>query len=76
MSDPAERFLTRRQLVAFLNERGYPASLSTIAKLSMPSRGEGPPSEGFWGNRVLYGPDKALRWARARLRLPGWQNVA
>src|SRR5262245_45125702 len=48
MSSPTDRFLTRRQLVGFLNEHGYPASLSTIAKLSMPSRREGPPSEGVW----------------------------
>jgi len=68
MSGPAERFLTRRQLVAFLNEQGFPISQSTLAKLSMPSRGEGPPPEGVWGNRQLYHPAKALRWAKSRFR--------
>jgi hypothetical protein len=68
MSGPAERFLTRKLLVEFLRERGFPISVSTMAKLAMPSRGEGPPCEGVWGNRALYDPNKALRWARARFR--------
>jgi hypothetical protein len=68
MPDPAERFLTRRQLVEFLNEHGYPISLSTLAKLAMPSCGEGPVPEGTWGNRLLYHPSKALRWAEGRFR--------
>jgi hypothetical protein len=69
------KFLTRRQLVTFLNEHGYPTSLSTLAKLSMPSRGEGPPCEGMWGNRSLYDPIKALEWAQARFRAAP-RNVA
>jgi len=68
MSGPAERFLTRRQLCEFLNQNGFPTSLSTLAKLAMPSRGEGPPPEGAWGNRLLYDPNKALRWAKSRFR--------
>jgi len=64
---PAE-FLTRRQLVEFLRGRGFPLSLSTLAKMSMPSRAEGPPCAGVWGNRSLYDPTKALRWARSRFR--------
>ena len=71
---PAERFLTRRQLVEFLRERGFPISLSTLAKLSMPSRNEGPKPAGVWGNKALYHPDAALRWARSRFRAaPGEQ---
>ena len=65
---PAGKFLTRRQLAQFLTEEGYPTSLSTLAKLTMPSRGEGPPCAGMWGNRALYDPTKALRWARSRFR--------
>jgi hypothetical protein len=68
MSGRAERFLTRRQLVEFLNEHGFPISQSTLAKMAMPSRAEGPPPEGAWGNRLLYDPNKALRWARGRFR--------
>ena len=26
----------------------------------MPSRAEGPPHAGFWGNRALYDPEKAV----------------
>ena len=68
MSGPAERYLTRRQLVEHLRQHGFPLSLSTLHKLTMPSRGEGPPCEGTWGKTMLYSPDKALRWARARFR--------
>jgi hypothetical protein len=45
-----ERYLTRREAVELLQEHGYPISYSTLTKLSMPSRGEGPISEGCWGN--------------------------
>jgi len=68
MLSPAERLLTRRQLVEFLYEHGYPISLSTLAKLAMPSCGEGPMAEGTWGNRLLYHPSKALSWAQGRFR--------
>jgi hypothetical protein len=59
---------TRRELCDFLTEHGYPISPSTLAKLAMPSVGEGPPPEGVWGNRHIYDFDKALRWAKARFR--------
>jgi hypothetical protein len=62
------RYLTRRQQVDFLTERGYPISLSTMNKLAM--RGEGPEPEGAWGNRLLYTPKKTLEWARARFGNP------
>jgi hypothetical protein len=63
-----DRYLTRKELVEFLNEHGFPISVSTIAKLSMPSCGEGPKPEGCWGGRHLYRPDRALAWARARFK--------
>ena len=66
---PSDRILTRRELAEFLNSHGYPISVSTIAKLSMPSRGEGPKPEGCWGGRHLYRPDRALAWARARFKI-------
>jgi hypothetical protein len=70
-----ERYLTRRELAGFLTEHGYPISKSTLDKLAMPSRGEGPPHAGFWGNRALYDPDKSLAWARRRFR-SNWRSAA
>ncbi len=61
-------YMTRRQLAEFLTERGFPISKSTLDKLAMPSRGEGPPPAGFWANRALYDPTKALAWAKGRFR--------
>jgi hypothetical protein len=68
MSGPIKRYLTRRELVQFLNEHGFPISKSTLDKLAMPSGGEGPPAAGFWSNRALYEPSKALAWAKNRFR--------
>jgi len=62
------KYMTRRQLAEFLTEHGFKISKSTLDKLSMPSRGEGPPAAGFWGNRGLYEPAKALAWAKSRFR--------
>jgi hypothetical protein len=64
----SKAYLTRAELAEFLASNGYPISVSTLAKLAMPSRGEGPPHAGFWGNRALYDPDKALVWAKKRFR--------
>ena len=61
-------YMTRRQLAEFLTERGFPISKSTLDKLAMPSRGEGPPAAGFWANRALYDPARALTWAKGRFR--------
>jgi hypothetical protein len=61
-------YLTRAQLAEFLTARGYPISRSTLAKLCAPARGEGPPAIGFWSNRALYDPARALAWARNRFR--------
>ena len=59
-------YMTRRQLAEFLTARGFPISKSTLDKLSMPSRDEGPPPVGFWANRAFYDPSKALAWAKDR----------
>jgi hypothetical protein len=64
----SKSYLTRVELAEFLSRNGYPISASTLAKLAMPSRGDGPPHAGFWGNRALYDPDKALAWAKGRFR--------
>jgi hypothetical protein len=67
MHSPSEKLLTRRALAEFLTERGFPISYSTLKIMAMPSRGGGPPAEAAWGNRLLYDPNKALKWAKARL---------
>jgi hypothetical protein len=68
---PAKKYLTRRELVGFLNKRGYPISLSTFGKLAMPSRNQGPPLAGRWGRCDFYDPGKALAWAQSRFRMTG-----
>src|SRR5207249_348158 len=47
-------FLTRRQLVRFLNRRGFSISFSSIAKYCAPARREGPPTAGVWARHMLY----------------------
>jgi hypothetical protein len=72
-----DRYLTRRELADYLTEHGFPISRSTLDKLAMPSRGgdSAPPAAGFWGNRALYDPDKALAWAKSRFR-KNWRATA
>jgi hypothetical protein len=70
----SDRYLTRRELAIFLTERGFPISKSTLEKMAMPSRGGGPPHIGFWGNRALYDPNKALAWAKKRFRT-NWRSA-
>ena len=64
----SKAYLTRHELADFLSSNGFPISKSTLDKLAMPSRGEGPPAAGFWANRALYEPSKALVWAKSRFR--------
>ena len=59
--------MTRSELREFLNSEGFPLGESTFEKICMPSRGEGPPIEFFWGNRPLSKPERGLEWARSRL---------
>jgi hypothetical protein len=74
MSDKLPR-LTRQQAVAFLNQNGFPISLSTLERLCMPSRGEGPPVDLVFNGRPLYRPDDVLAWAEARSQ-PGTKVAA
>jgi hypothetical protein len=60
--------LTRKQLAARLRELGYPVSFSTFNKLCAPSRGGGPPVDGWWGRRPLYDEGTGIAWAEAYLR--------
>jgi hypothetical protein len=63
-----DQYLTRRELAEFLTKHGFPISYSTLLKMGMPSRNDGPPAVGYWGNCCLYDPAKALAWARKRFR--------
>lgn len=72
MSDAAapltpKPLLTREELRQYINDNGIPLGSSTLDKLCMPSRNEGPEVECFWGNRPLYNPERGLEWARSRL---------
>jgi len=68
MSGSADRLLTRAEVAAFLTDQGFPISRSTLDKLCMTSRSEGPPPQGVWGHRHLYNPQDVLRWAKSRFR--------
>lgn len=67
-SGNAEKLLTRRQLVEFLNGEGFPMGFSTLQKYCSPAINCGPPIEAWWGRLPMYRPSRALEWARARLR--------
>jgi hypothetical protein len=59
--------MTRSQLREFLNSEGFPLGESTFEKICMPSRGDGPAVEAWWGLRPLYNPERGLQWAKSRL---------
>jgi hypothetical protein len=59
-------FLTRKQLLAFLNSEGIPIGKSTLDKLC--ALGQGPPVAAWWGRLALHRPTESLEWAMARLR--------
>ena len=59
--------LTREELWEYINSQGIPLGASTLDKLCMPSRNEGPEVEAWWGDRPLYSPERGLEWARSRL---------
>ena len=72
MSDPtsptSKPLMTRSELREFLISEGFPLGESTFEKICMPSRGEGPEVEAWWGRRPLYRPTRGLEWAKSRLR--------
>jgi hypothetical protein len=57
---------TRRELALFLTDNGYPISINTLNRLCQPSVGQGPPTCGRWGSRVLYDDVECLAWAQRR----------
>ena len=72
MADTNSRYLTRRELAEYLTQRGFKMSYSTLLRLAMRN---GPPPAGYWGNRALYDPEKALAWAKRRFRT-SWRSAA
>jgi len=73
MSDKSEAIpsrLTRQQAAHFLTARGFPISQRYLEKLCVPSGGQGPRADTWFGNRALYLPADLLSWAEARCR-PG-----
>jgi hypothetical protein len=65
MSTPPR--LTRKQLVEYPNEQGYPVTLHKLNKAA--ARKEIRP-DALWGPVNLYTPATGVRWAKANLRLP------
>ena len=55
-------------LAAFLTDKGYPLSKSTISKYCSPAIDIGPPVEAYWGRLPAFSSSRALAWARARLK--------
>jgi hypothetical protein len=64
MSVRIDQLLTRRQLVGLLTEHGYPVTLGRLLRWGP----KGPPPEGWWSGRLLYDPDRTLKWAQERFR--------
>jgi hypothetical protein len=62
--------LTRVQAVHFLNEHGFPISQKYFEKLCVPSGGQGPRIDAWFGGRALYLSEDLLAWAMTRSK-PG-----
>jgi hypothetical protein len=58
--------MTTRQVVAHLNEHGYPSTVHQFYKWSL--YGDGPKPVAKWGRNKLYDPAEALALAERRLR--------
>ena len=72
MSEPTDGvvILDRKQLLACLNENGFPIKSSYLQQLCLPSRaGRGPPVALRLGYRVYYEQTAALKWAEARSKV-------
>jgi len=69
-SIPTPARLTRQQAARFLTESGFPISQRYLEKLSVPSTGQGPRVDAWFGARALYLPTDLISWAQSRCR-PG-----
>ena len=61
------RWMTRKDVADELSKHGYIISWATLATYA--AKGKGPPMMKF-GQRVMYDADRALAWAKARLKPP------
>jgi hypothetical protein len=59
---------TRKQLVDFLRDAGYPVTIHAMNKYCSPAIDKGPKPVAYWGRLPLYDPADALQWAERRLR--------
>jgi hypothetical protein len=64
----AARHFTRKQMVEYLRDQGFPVTMHAMNKYCAPARNEGPQPVAYWGRLPLYEPESALKWAEARLR--------
>ena len=67
MVEPFSRLLTRAEAARFLQERGYPVAMRTLATLV--SRGGGPLYRRF-GQRALYRAEDLITWAEGHCSPP------
>jgi hypothetical protein len=58
--------LTREQAAEFLTGEGFPITRRYLAKLSIPSSGQGPRVDLWFGGRALYRPEDLIAWAESR----------
>ena len=71
MSEPTEGviILDRKQLLACLNENGFPIKRTYLNRICLPSVNLGPPVALHLGHRVYYEQTAALKWAEARSKV-------
>jgi hypothetical protein len=56
-----------REVPPFLREHGFEIGDGTFKKLTLPSRGKGPPFK-WWGPFKVFGDATTLEWAKTNLR--------
>jgi hypothetical protein len=67
-SGPTPARLTRRQAAQYLTDLGFPISQRYLEKLCVPSGGQGPRVDTWFGNRALYLPEDLVAWAEGRCK--------
>jgi hypothetical protein len=74
-SDATDKLATRDELVEIIKKEtvGLSFTRGSMNQLCAPSRGEGPPVEGYIGRRPFYSVKKGLAWAQNRLRKRPYQ---
>jgi hypothetical protein len=65
--ESSQAYLTRQAAAVFLQERGFPVAVKTLAQLAW--KGGGPKFKIF-GRRPLYNPIDLLSWAEGRCTGP------